>query len=434
MPKILPMPFSYFSRKYRVVAIETSCDDTSVCIIDKNDKYTPPVLIGHIKHSLDTTHDGGIVPKKAHLLHQQMVGQTVHDLLKNHRDQPVSLVCATRGPGMNASLASGYEVAKGLAVGWNVPLIGVHHMLGHLLTPRMFNWQVGSVPIDPLQYSPNPLFPFLSLLASGGHTILVLSSSLFDHKIIANTVDIAVGDAIDKCAREIGLKGIMLGSVLEKFVKQGQMFNSYASLTKYPSLKFPDPLKDIKGRVNTAAFSFAPFTTSIKENIAKKYPNATRNNICEVIPLEHRYQIAYEIQEAIFDHITKRMRSAINPGYISKTMARKIKDELRKGKNYERTKAPREDLLHIKDLVLSGGVGSNLRFRDKIRESFPNIENFHFPEPEWCSDNAVMIGWAGIELWENGIETDLRSYSQPKWSIEDLTKIEGWRNQKKNVN
>ena len=112
---------------------------------------------------------------------------------------------------MAGSLSSSTEFAKGLSVAWGVPLIGVHHMLGHLLTSFL----------PQLQTSPQeqpPQFPFLSLLCSGGHTLLVLLKSVSEHEIIINVSDIAVGDSLDKCARELGMYGNMLGRELEMFI------------------------------------------------------------------------------------------------------------------------------------------------------------------------------------------------------------------------
>lgn len=104
---------------------------------------------------------------------------------------------------MPGSLSGGLDFAKGLAVAWNKPFIGVHHMLGHLLIPRMANNGTA------------PQFPFISLLASGGHTILILSQSVDNHEIICDTIDVAIGDSLDKCAREIGMKGTMIAREME---------------------------------------------------------------------------------------------------------------------------------------------------------------------------------------------------------------------------
>ena len=128
-------------------------------------------------------------------------------------------ISVTRGPGIRAALTTGLDTAKGLAVAWQIPLVGVNHMQAHALTARLV------CALDPLDTKQDvrPVFPFLSLLVSGGHTLLVNSKRLCDHAVLASTTDIAIGDAIDKMARSIlppeALDGreIMYGRVLEKY-------------------------------------------------------------------------------------------------------------------------------------------------------------------------------------------------------------------------
>lgn len=378
--------------KYHVLAIETSCDDTTVALIDRPSPDSRPVLISHLKRSLDNTAAGGIIPLDARNFHQTNLAPLVHELLASNGVSPytsgssadnqkkIDIIAATRGPGMVGSLAAGYNLAKGLAVAWNVPLVGVNHMVGHLVTPRFFNT--------------TPKYPFISLLVSGGHTMLVESKSITDHRILCSSVDIAIGDMLDKCGRELGVRGNMIGKELEAFINTGSSEGHGV-----PSdLKFPNPLQNKSGgRKNTLGYSFAGFITSLRV-LAKK---AFGTEDLASLPDPTRRELASRLQHAIFHHLRTKTVLGL-----------------------------KEASVPVKDVVCSGGVASNLTLRDmletEIQSHFGDDVKFHYPEPKWCTDNALMIGWAGIELWESGYQTDLSAKPTAKWSVEDVLDIDGW--------
>ena len=199
----------------------TSCDDTSVAILEKH-KNNSATLHFHEKITSEYEKYGGINPIRAHESHQKnlasLVNEALHCLppqhhvdfsagthrgfyLENEWKQPRKLpdfITFTRGPGMRASLITGIDTAKGLAVAWQVPILGVNHMQAHALTPRLVSAiEAKSAGIE----AAAPAFPYLTLLVSGGHTMLVHSRDLCNHQIYAYTVDIAIGDMLDKCAR-----------------------------------------------------------------------------------------------------------------------------------------------------------------------------------------------------------------------------------------
>lgn len=367
-------------RQYHVLAIESSCDDSSVALIDRQPDRVS--LIDHQTESLDSATVGGIIPSDAKTHHQGHIGPIVQRMLEKHGNIKPSLVCATRGPGMMGSLSAGFNLAKGLALAWNVPLVGVHHMVGHLLTPRFFS------------NGQSPQFPFVSLLASGGHTMLVLSTSVVDHHVLANTVDIAVGDMLDKCGREIGIRGNMIGKEMEALVKN---HDREALLRERPQdWKLPNPLQNQHGRIDMCAFSFAAFISA-----TKKILQSIDNNLTD----HQQLVLAAEIQRAIFHHLVSKvglsLRMAAQDGRIS--------------------------LDKPLDFVCSGGVASNGVLRSMLQEALPDNLVYHFPEPRWCTDNALMIGWAGIELWENhGLHTDFPALSRAKWPIDELLTADCW--------
>lgn len=381
---------TFFRKKklYHVLAIESSCDDSSVCLINRNPEIGKNELIDHITESLDSSDVGGIVPTDAKSHHQAHIGPIVQKIMKKNNLNKVDLVCATRGPGMMGSLSAGFNVAKGLSIAWGVPMIGVHHMLGHLLTPRFFT------------NSESPKYPFISLLVSGGHTMLVLSKGILDHRILANTVDIAIGDMLDKCARELGLKGSMLGKELENLVMTK---TDNSSLEGFPEdLKFPNPLYNQHGRVNMPAFSFAPFISAVK-----RASNVHFNNELTAIPENFKIEFGKQIQSAIFNHLTSKVLLSLN-------------------QTHERGDINLGDPL---DFVASGGVASNQFLRQSLQEKLPGKLQYHFPDPKWCTDNALMIGWAGIELWENArLHTDLAALNKAKWPIDQIMSLDCWLN------
>ena len=235
-------------------------DDTSVAILEKydlveqNGSSGASVAIGltdpkatlhfHEKITADNTRFGGIHPVTALQSHQTNLARLVRkafqylphqDGIANDPTDQVAVrsedgtwltkkkpdfITVTRGPGMYSSLSTGIDTAKGLAIAWSIPLVAVNHMQAHALTPRFV-----SALSSPLTPSQTCNFPFLSLLVSGGHTLLVHSKALTDHAILASTTDIAIGDYIDKVARcilpapllqESG--EIMYGRLLEKYV------------------------------------------------------------------------------------------------------------------------------------------------------------------------------------------------------------------------
>ncbi|CCH59542.1 hypothetical protein TBLA_0B07240 [Henningerozyma blattae CBS 6284] len=361
-------------RSYNVLAIETSCDDTCVALLNRNKQTASTQIIAQERITLDSVADGGIIPTKAHTHHQKYLADMVNLILqKIPLDNKLDLVCATRGPGMPGSLAVGLDFAKGLAVGRGVPLVGVHHMLGHLLVSRLKN-----------ESSLN--FPFATLLVSGGHTQLVVSKSVEEHKVICNTLDIAAGDALDKCARELGLKGNMLAQEMEQLARL-QPGNSQRSDEDF---QFPNPLLTWDKKLD--GFSFSPFVSVLKKQLDAVGP-------CDI---NITSQAAKKVQLAVFNHIITRMkRSIINH---------------------------KQDLENINQLVCAGGVACNQTLRTMLaNELNATFKEFIFPEPALCRDNAVMIGWAGIELYESlNLKSSLNILPQRKWSLEDLLALDGW--------
>jgi N6-L-threonylcarbamoyladenine synthase len=226
-------------------AIETSCDDTSVAILER--KKNTARLHFHEKITSDNRQTQGIHPLTALESHQKSLAKLIQKSLLSlpakgalnikdangvyHSKAKPDFVTVTRGPGMLSCLNTGLDTAKGLSVAWQVPLLGVNHMQAHALTPRLVS-ALENKGDDSLQ----PKFPYLTLLVSGGHTMFVHSHGIAEHEILATTGDIALGDMIDKCARDIlpaevleAGDNVMYGRLLESFAfPDGEKANEYA--------------------------------------------------------------------------------------------------------------------------------------------------------------------------------------------------------------
>ncbi|CCD23361.1 putative N(6)-L-threonylcarbamoyladenine synthase NDAI_0B03270 [Naumovozyma dairenensis CBS 421] len=373
-------------RHYNVLAIETSCDDTCLAIINRSSSTSLPennsTIRCNLKSTLNSKSDGGIIPTKAQEHHQSSISDLISESLTYlPANEKIDLICTTRGPGMMGSLSTGLTMGKGLSLAWNIRWLVFIIFWVHLLIPRMFADED-----DELD------FPFISLIVSGGHTCLIYSESVLKHEILVDTLDIALGDSLDKCGREIGINGNMIGKEMEKLTK------SYTIDKKKNDQRMilPNPLK----RTNEFAFSFAPFLTAVKTHLSS-------NNIDpKDVAIDVQKEMAYEIQEAIFDHLLLR---------IKKYMII----------NHKRFK-------HVKNFICSGGVSANSRLRIKLNNGLNEFfKNFHYPPLEYCTDNALMIGWAGIELYENKTYPNLRSNRNVlpirKWPLNDLLNVPGWQ-------
>ncbi|KAI5955301.1 QRI7 [Candida jiufengensis] len=400
-------------RHYKVLAIESSCDDSCIALLERTHPNQTPTIIDHTKKTLNSAAVGGIMPTAAYTYHMSTIANMCIEFCSKHQlsaTNPPDLICVTRGPGMAGSLSSSTEFAKGLSVAWNVPLVGVHHMLGHLLTSFL--------PTKETEQKQPPNFPFLSLLCSGGHTMLVLSKSVSEHEIIINVSDIAVGDSLDKCARELGMYGNMLGRELEKFIKNipTEEIKEFENLqvdtrlsNKYNfklTLPYQTP-KSGKFQDDLIQFAFAQFLS----NIQSYKKNFLNSKIIEDDKIKR--MIAYKTQEYIFDHIIDRINLAFKKHGL---------DRWSDGK-----------FIGVKDFVCSGGVAANSRLREKLfnnlnhKEIGENPLSFHFPDLSLCTDNAVMIGYAGMEIFEKlKLKTNLNFIPIRKWPLNNLLNVESW--------
>ena len=393
----------------------------------------------HSKITSDNRDRGGIYPIIAHESHQKTLSNLVNEALRSlpvqdpadaHsgnglfikeegtsanvvlRKKP-DFVTATRGPGMRASLITGVDTAKGLAVGWQVPFLGVNHMQAHALTSRLVSAldHGGGKGVDG-----NPAFPFLTLLVSGGHTMLVHSKGLCDHEILADTVDLALGDMLDKCGRDIlpaeilaSAENVMYARLLESFAFP-EADPDYTHV-KRDNVGFREGYKWV---VNTPYNSPGP---GGKKEQAHKFSFAgmgsyLRRTVEENPSMDEKElrALAREGMRVAFQHLASRILYALD----------------------------RPDVKGVKSLVVSGGVACNKYLKHVLRASLDDkgyeTMALVFPPPKYCTDNAAMIAWTGIEMWEAGWRTDLGAMAVRKWTIDPKAEdggilgLDGWLN------
>ena len=337
----------------KVLGIETSCDDTGVAIYD-----TERGLLAHCLASQVELHAlyGGVVPELAARDHVKLLQPLVRKTMEvaETSDDQIDGVAYTAGPGLSGALLVGASLGRALAWAWQVPAVGVHHMEGHLLAPM-------------LEETP-PSFPFIALLVSGGHTLLVDVVDVGRYSILGGTVDDAVGEAFDKTAKLLGLS-YPGGPSIAKAAETGRL-NRW---------KFPRPMTDRPG----LDFSFSGLKTF------------TRNTVPQgEIDSQTIADIAAAFQEAAVDTLVIKSKRA-----LQQTGRRR--------------------------LIVAGGVGANLLLRSRLKEmAEADGKKVFYPRSEFCTDNGAMIAYAGTLRLQGGHRQGLDFTVRPRWSLADLGPLE----------
>lgn len=366
----------------------------------------------HFHEKITANNDAynGIHPLVALQSHQSNLASLVQKAL-GCSPRP-DFVAATRGPGMRSNLSVGLDTAKGLALGLDVPFLGIHHMQAHALTPRLVTAMLDSKRSNA---AIEPQYPFLTVLASGGHTMLLSSIGLTEHAILAETQDIALGDYLDKAARAIVPQASLetpYGKALEDFAfphgsrdyrytPPARRQNELQARKSTWGWALRPPFAESKGGEKTSrrmAFSFAGLLSSVERFLARSIDANGRLTDelreAEDVSLEERRDLAHETQRLAFEHLASRILL-----YLS---------------NVDATK--------VSTVVVSGGVASNLFLRHVLRamldaRGFTYID-CAFPPIALCTDNALMIAWAALEMWHAGYRSSLDIQPIRKWSMD----------------
>ncbi|GGP59600.1 tRNA N6-adenosine threonylcarbamoyltransferase [Shewanella algicola] len=337
----------------RVIGIETSCDETGIAVYDDKLGLMSHVLYSQVKLHADY---GGVVPELASRDHVRKIVPLIKQALSeaNSSLDDIDGVAYTKGPGLIGALLVGACVGRSLAYAWNKPAVGVHHMEGHLLAPMLED--------------DAPEFPFIALLVSGGHSMLVQVEGIGRYQVLGESVDDAAGEAFDKTAKLMGLD-YPGGPRLAKLAQEGLP----------AGYKFPRPMTDRPG----LDFSFSGLKTFTANTIAAE-------------PDDHqtRANIARAFEEAVVD-----------------TLAIKCKRAL-KQTGYKR-------------LVIAGGVSANTRLRESLAEMMSNLGgNVYYPRGEFCTDNGAMIAYAGLQRLGAGQIEGLSVKGQPRWPLDSLPAVD----------
>ena len=343
----------------RVLGIETSCDDTGVALYDSGQGLLAHRLFSQTELHLDY---GGVVPELASRDHIRKALPLIRAVMQEAKTRPdqINGIAYTAGPGLAGALLVGAALGRSLALAWNVPCVGVHHMEGHLLSPMLEP--------DP------PAFPFTALLVSGGHTLLADVQALGRYTILGESVDDAVGEAFDKTAKLLDL-GYPGGPAIAQTALGGDPKRFH----------FPRPKtgrRKTQGAHPGLDFSFSGLKTAVV--------TAVQNQ-----PLTSRLvaDIAASFEEAAVDVLAIKCEWAL-----------------------EQTGA--------KQLVVAGGVSANRKLRERLTHLSEKLGvRVFFPRPEFSTDNGAMIAYAGYLRLAAGQREPLSFGARARWHIEEIGAI-----------
>ena len=332
-----------------ILGIETSCDETGIALYDSNKG-----LLGHTLHSQIDLHAeyGGVVPELASRDHIRYIIPLINQLLNKTSiaKEAINAIAYTAGPGLSGALLVGSTVGESLSFALGIPSIPVHHLEGHLLAPMLEDTK--------------PVFPFLALLVSGGHTQIIHVKQIGQYDIVGDTLDDAAGEAFDKTAQLLGL-GYPGGAKLSKLAESGK-----------PKYDLPKPMLHSKD----FDFSFSGLKTAVL-TLVKKQPELT-----DTI----KANIAASFQESITEVLIFKTLKAMNS-------------------------------LNLNQIVVSGGVGANKQLREKLtKSSQENNFKLFFPSLEFCTDNGAMIALAGYLRYALSEKKDYRFTVMPRWRLTEI--------------
>ena len=330
----------------KVLGLETSCDETGVALYD-----TEKGLLAEALHSQVDLHAvyGGVVPEIASRDHLRRLLPLVKQVLGEAGIERPDAIAYTAGPGLVGALMVGAGMANGLGLAWDCPVIPVHHMEGHLVAPMLED--------------DTPDYPFMALLVSGGHTMLVWVESLGTYTVMGTTLDDAVGEAFDKTAKLLGL-GYPGGPALARLAEDGDESR----------FKFPRPMVNRPG----FDFSFSGLKTAVMLKVRELDEAGTLDGA--------KADIAASFQRAVVDTLLARTLKAARDRAADR-------------------------------VIVAGGVGANALLRAELLDCFEGA--VYYPRLRFCTDNGAMIAVAGaLRLADAGKPDTIQATA--RWSLESL--------------
>ncbi len=346
-----------------VLGIESSCDDTAAAVVRISDDRSE--ILSNVVEGQSNLHAafGGVVPEIAARAHAERIDLCVEMALAEAAAtlSDIELIAVTSGPGLIGGVLAGVMCAQGIAAGASLPLIGVNHLEGHALTPRLTD----SLPT-----------PYLLLLVSGGHCQIIEVSAPGDYRRLGGSIDDAPGEAFDKVAKHLGL-GYPGGPEVEREAAKGDA----------DRFRFPRPLFD---RLD-CDMSFSGLKTAVRRETEKLV--ALQGGLTE----KDRSDICAGFQVAVTDLLTAKTQRAM----------RMMSED-------------RGWPMGGRRLAVAGGVAANHQIRSSLQKTASDLGfTFIAPPLKLCTDNAAMIAWAGAERWRMG-DRSLDILARPRWPLDEL--------------
>lgn len=332
-----------------VLGIETSCDETAAAVIDENFHVHSSVVESSIEQHQAF---GGVVPELAGRAHVTTIAPVVHRALVDAGLDPTSPsltgVAVTSGPGLIGSLLVGLSTAKALALAWDVPYVGVNHLEGHLFAP--------------LLEAQDLEWPLMTLLVSGGHSLIVFQPGPGEHEVLGETIDDAAGEAYDKVARWLGL-GYPGGPEIDRLAGEGS-----SKALKLPVSMIGDDYD----------LSFSGLKTAVVRATQAHHD----------VPLA---DVAASFQAALSEQLLRKLRSSLE--------------------HYD-----------VRGVALAGGVAANSALRTGVAQLAAEFGLVaHLPTMAMCTDNAAMIAAAGIYRLGQGQSSEFDLSARPNWHLADVS-------------
>ena len=343
-----------------VLGIESSCDETAAALVNDKKEILSSTVLTQSEHK----NYGGVVPEIAARAHLEHIDEIIEETFRKASLKPsdVDAIAAAAGPGLIGGVTVGVMAGKALALALNKPFIAINHLEGHALTARL-NSDVN--------------YPYLLLLTSGGHCQILIVNGVSNFTRLGTTIDDAAGEAFDKVAKMLGL-GYPGGPIIEKMAALG---NENRFVLPRPLYNSPD-----------CNLSFSGLKTAVRK-IIESY---TEDGIIEhaVLNKHDSADICASFQKAVTDCLLHKLKKAVS---------------------IFRNLCPQG-----KDIVVAGGVAANTYLRSHIKQ-MAEAEGFIFSAPpiSLCTDNGVMIAWAGVEHALKGMYNNLDFKPRPRWPLDE---------------
>ncbi len=343
-----------------VLGIESSCDETAAALVNDKREILAETVLSQEEHKIY----GGVVPEIAARSHLDHIDDVIKHTFQKAgiKPQDIDAVAATSGPGLIGGVVVGVMAAKALAFALGKPYVAVNHLEGHALVSRLTN---------------DVEYPYLLLLVSGGHCQILAVKGVGEYERLGTTIDDAAGEAFDKVAKMLGL-GYPGGPMVEKMAESGNE-NRFV---------LPHPLRG-SGDCN---LSFSGLKTAVRKIIE-----------------------SYDEKGNIEHVILSKNDTADICACFQKTAAECLTDKLSKAADIFKQKYPEG-----RHLVVAGGVAANSYLRERLeRLAADKGLVFAAPPIRWCTDNGVMIAWAGLERFAKGLSDGLDFKPRPRWPLDE---------------